>query len=213
MAPGKDNLSESVSILTRRLLDKFVREYRIPLDLRLTLPSKDGTIYPFRQRKFRFDTRVCNFENYRVPFSIFLIRVLQFFRVHICQVNPFGLSRVNHFEISCRAQNYRSNLDVFRYFYEFISAGDWYTFAHRKGIPPPSEEERSSLKNLKDHFFWLDNLCLPEEMVWRFKDQTMSFDLGDDFVFNKELARALIDHRSPIRPFMSTLFYWVASRV
>ncbi|KAJ0818584.1 hypothetical protein HanPI659440_Chr00c01g0704161 [Helianthus annuus] len=28
----------------------------------------------------------------------------------------------------------------------------------------------------------------------------MSFDLGDDFVFNKELARALIDHRSPIRP-------------
>ncbi|KAM0049603.1 hypothetical protein Hdeb2414_s0008g00287821 [Helianthus debilis subsp. tardiflorus] len=37
-------------------------------------------------------------------------------------------------------------------------------------------------------------------MVWRFKDQTMSFDLGDNFVFNKELARALIDHRSPIRP-------------
>ncbi|KAM0032597.1 hypothetical protein Hdeb2414_s0016g00476801 [Helianthus debilis subsp. tardiflorus] len=37
-------------------------------------------------------------------------------------------------------------------------------------------------------------------MVWRFKDQTMSFDLGDDFVFNKDLARALIDHRSPIHP-------------
>ncbi|KAJ0713973.1 hypothetical protein HanPI659440_Chr13g0484441 [Helianthus annuus] len=28
----------------------------------------------------------------------------------------------------------------------------------------------------------------------------MSFDLRDDFIFNKELARALIDHRSPIRP-------------
>ncbi|KAM0000681.1 hypothetical protein Hdeb2414_s0415g00888841 [Helianthus debilis subsp. tardiflorus] len=37
-------------------------------------------------------------------------------------------------------------------------------------------------------------------MVWRFKDQTMSFDLGDDFVFNKDLARALIEHNSPIRP-------------
>ncbi|MFS8004230.1 hypothetical protein Hanom_Chr13g01223271 [Helianthus anomalus] len=37
-------------------------------------------------------------------------------------------------------------------------------------------------------------------MVWRFKDQTMSFDLGNVFVFNKELAHALIDHRSPIRP-------------
>ncbi|MFS7914367.1 hypothetical protein Hanom_Chr02g00152541 [Helianthus anomalus] len=38
------------------------------------------------------------------------------------------------------------------------------------------------------------------EMVWRFKDQTMSFDLGEGFVFNHELARALINNQSPIRP-------------
>ncbi|KAJ0592057.1 hypothetical protein HanRHA438_Chr03g0107411 [Helianthus annuus] len=37
-------------------------------------------------------------------------------------------------------------------------------------------------------------------MRWRFKDQTMSFDLGEDFVFDRELARALIEHKSPIRP-------------
>ncbi|KAF5754207.1 hypothetical protein HanXRQr2_Chr17g0788631 [Helianthus annuus] len=200
MAPGKDNLSESVSILTQRQLDKFVREYRIPLNLHPTLPSKDETIYPFRQGKFPFYTRVCNFANYRVPFSRFLIRVLQFFRVHICQVNLFGLSRISHFEISCRAQDWRPDLDVFRYFYEFITAGDWYTFAHRKGIPPPSSGERSSLKNWKDNFFWLDDRCLPQDMRWRFKDQSVSFDLGEDFVFDQELARALIEHKSPIRP-------------
>ncbi|MFS7985262.1 hypothetical protein Hanom_Chr11g00996421 [Helianthus anomalus] len=94
----------------------------------------------------------------------FLIRVLQFFRVHICQVNPFGLSHINHFEVSCRAQNRKPDLNVFRYFYEFITAGDWYTFAHRKGIPYPSGDERSSLKSWKDHFFWLDDRCLPAEM-------------------------------------------------
>ncbi|KAJ0510714.1 hypothetical protein HanOQP8_Chr11g0417291 [Helianthus annuus] len=200
MAPGKDNMSASVSLLTQRQLDKFVREYRIPSDLYPVLPSKDETIYPFRQGKFPFYTRVCNFANYRVPFSRFLIRVLQFFRVHISQVNPFGLSRINHFEISCRAQDQRPDLDVFRYFYEFITAGDWYTFAHRKGIPPPSSDERSSLKNWQDNFFWLDDRCLPEDMRWRFKDQSMSFDLGEDFVFDKELVRALIEHKSPIRP-------------
>ncbi|MFS7964463.1 hypothetical protein Hanom_Chr08g00750671 [Helianthus anomalus] len=183
MAPCKDNLSESVSILTQRQLDKFVREYRIPLDLYLVLPSKDETIYPFRHGKFPFYTRGSSF-----------------FRVHICQVNPFGLSRVNHFEISCRAQGQRPDLNVFQYFYEFISAGDWYTFAHRKGVPHISGDERSSLKKWKDHFFWLDDRCLLEDMVWRFKDQTMSFDLGDDFVFNKDLAHALIDHKSPICP-------------
>ncbi|KAJ0744622.1 hypothetical protein HanPI659440_Chr10g0389741 [Helianthus annuus] len=30
--------------------------------------------------------------------------------------------------------------------------------------------------------------------------QSMSFDLGEDFVFNQRLAQALIDNRSPIRP-------------
>ncbi|MFS7967731.1 hypothetical protein Hanom_Chr09g00789221 [Helianthus anomalus] len=161
MAPGKDNLSESVSVLTQRQLDMFVQE---------------------------------------VPFSKFLIRVLRYFRVHLCQVNPFGISRVNHFEISCKALNQKPDLDVFRYFYKFITVGDWHTFAHRKGIPSPSGDERSSLKNWKDNFFWLDDCCLPVEMVWRFKDQTMSFDLGEGFVFNQELARALIDNQSPIRP-------------
>ncbi|MFS7905463.1 hypothetical protein Hanom_Chr01g00048021 [Helianthus anomalus] len=192
MAPGKENLAESVSVLTQRQLDKFISEYRIPLDLYPVLPSKDETVYPFRQGKFPFYTRVCNFANYRVPFSRFLIRVLRFFRVHISQVNPFGLSRINHFEISCRALERRPDLDVFWYFYEFITAGDWYTFAHRKGIPSPSSSERSSLKNWKDIFFWLDDRCLPEDMRWRFKDQTMSFDLGEDFVFDRELAHALI---------------------
>ncbi|KAJ0678439.1 hypothetical protein HanOQP8_Chr12g0447961 [Helianthus annuus] len=37
-------------------------------------------------------------------------------------------------------------------------------------------------------------------MKWRFKDQSMSFDLDDNFVFDKTLARALVAHQSPIRP-------------
>ncbi|KAF5769300.1 hypothetical protein HanXRQr2_Chr14g0646621 [Helianthus annuus] len=208
MAPGKDNLADSVSVLTPRQFDKFIREYRIPLDLHPVLPSRTEAIYPFRQGKFPFYTRVCNFANYRVPFSRFLIRVLQFFRVHVCQVNPFGLSRINHFEISCRALDQKPDLNVFRYFYEFITAGDWYTFAHRKNVPSPSSNERSSLKNWKDNFFWLDDRCLPEDMRWRFKDQSMSFDLDEDFVFNESLVRALIEHQSPIRP-LPEHFLWL----
>ncbi|KAF5794805.1 hypothetical protein HanXRQr2_Chr08g0332251 [Helianthus annuus] len=188
MAPGKENLAESVSVLTQRQLDKFIRDYRIPLDLHPTLPSVEETIYPFRQGKFPFYTRVCNFANYRV--------------------NPFGLSRINHFEISCRALDQKPDLNVFRYFYEFITAGDWYTFAYRKGVPSPSSSERSSLKNWKDSFFWLDDRCLPEDMRWRFKDQSMSYDLGENFIFNQNLAHALIEHRSPIRP-LAEHFLWL----
>ncbi|MFS7960654.1 hypothetical protein Hanom_Chr08g00705601 [Helianthus anomalus] len=167
MAPGKDNLADSVSVLTQRQLDKFIREYRIPLDLNPVLPSKDEAIYPFRQGKFPLYTRV----------------VLRYFRVHLCQVNPFGLSRINHFEISCRALNQRPDLDVFRYFYEFITTGDWFTFAHRKGVPSPSEDERSGLKNWKDIFSgWTI-----DAFRWKW---------------------SLIENQSPIRPLPEHLLLW-----
>ncbi|KAF5764958.1 hypothetical protein HanRHA438_Chr15g0710231 [Helianthus annuus] len=153
MAPGKDNLSESFSVLSHIQLDKFVREYRIPIDLHPVLPAKDKTIYPFLPGKVPLYTRVCNFANYRVPFTKNFIKVLRFFWVHLCQVNPFGLSRINHFEISYRVLNQKPDLNVFRYFYKFITAGDWYTFAHLKGIPNPVGDKKSILKNWKDNFF------------------------------------------------------------
>ncbi|KAJ0734679.1 hypothetical protein HanPI659440_Chr11g0422961 [Helianthus annuus] len=37
-------------------------------------------------------------------------------------------------------------------------------------------------------------------MVWRFKDQSMVFKLGEDFVFDHQLAQALVDNQSPTRP-------------
>ncbi|KAM0024172.1 hypothetical protein Hdeb2414_s0022g00612591 [Helianthus debilis subsp. tardiflorus] len=134
------------------------------------LPARNKPIYPFLFGKFPFYTQVCNFANYRVPFTKYLMKVLKFFRVHLCQVNLFGLSRVNHFEISCRALGFKLDLNVFRYFYEFITGVGWDTFAHRKGIPSPAGDEKSSLNNWKDNFFWLEDLCLPADIVWRFKD-------------------------------------------
>ncbi|KAJ0804832.1 hypothetical protein HanPI659440_Chr02g0042601 [Helianthus annuus] len=37
-------------------------------------------------------------------------------------------------------------------------------------------------------------------MVWRFKDQSMVFELGEDFVFDHWLAQDLVGNQSPIRP-------------
>ncbi|KAJ0434352.1 hypothetical protein HanRHA438_Chr17g0821501 [Helianthus annuus] len=56
------------------------------------------------------------------------------------------------------------------------------------------------MKNWKDHFFWLDDLCLPKDLPWRLKDQSMNFEIKADFAFDRVLAQNLVDHRSPIRP-------------
>ncbi|MFS7907097.1 hypothetical protein Hanom_Chr01g00067281 [Helianthus anomalus] len=113
----------------------------------------------------------------------FLMKVLRFFRVHICQVNPLRLSRVNHFEISDRALGYKPDLNVFWYLYEFITP----------------ETSTPSLTG-RDNFFWLDDLCFAINMVWRFKDQSMDFELGENIAFNQNMARDLIDNRSPTHP-------------
>ncbi|MFS7901010.1 hypothetical protein Hanom_Chr00s160591g01825251 [Helianthus anomalus] len=137
------------------------------------LPARNKPIDAFLAGKFPFYTRVCNFADYRIPFTIFLIKVLRLFQFHLSQVNPFGLS--------CMALGRKPDLNVFQYFYEFIRSGDWYTFAQRKFVPSPSSDEKSSLNNWKDHFFWLDDLA---DMAWRFNDQSIDFELKEDFAFD-----------------------------
>ncbi|MFS7948064.1 hypothetical protein Hanom_Chr06g00555591 [Helianthus anomalus] len=135
----------------QKQFDKFLQDYQNPGFLNPKLPALNKPIYLFLPGKFPLYTRVCNFVNYRIPFTKYLIKVLQFFRVHLSQVNPFGLSRINHFEISYRALGQKPDLDVVR-----------------KSIPSPASQEKLSLKNWKDHFFWPDDLCFPANMVWRF---------------------------------------------
>ncbi|KAJ0614751.1 hypothetical protein HanIR_Chr02g0065941 [Helianthus annuus] len=43
-------------------------------------------------------------------------------------------------------------------------------------------------------------------MAWRFKDHSMDFELRENFVFNQNMARDLIDNRSPIRPLPKHIF-------
>ncbi|KAJ0448151.1 hypothetical protein HanRHA438_Chr17g0821491 [Helianthus annuus] len=117
MISGKENMAASFSVLTQKNLDKFIVEYQIPVALHPVLPKANEPIRPFCAGKFALYTRVCSFANYRVRFTKFLINVLEFFRAHISQVSPFGLSRINHLEVSCRALNKKkASLKVFRFF-------------------------------------------------------------------------------------------------
>ncbi|MFS7985271.1 hypothetical protein Hanom_Chr11g00996521 [Helianthus anomalus] len=61
----------------------------------------------------------------------FLIKVLLFHEVHLSQVNPFGLAKVCHFELSCRGLGSDLALDVFRAFYKLNRSGSWNTFEVR----------------------------------------------------------------------------------
>ncbi|MFS8022435.1 hypothetical protein Hanom_Chr16g01439421 [Helianthus anomalus] len=122
----------------------------------------------------------------------FFIDVLLFHEVHLSQVNPFGLAKVCHFELSCRGLGSDPDLDVFRAFYRLNRSGSWFTFDVRNKNSCCYSWITTSLKDWKDRFFWVDDRCVPAEMTWRLKRSRLPPPLPEDFEYNTDLYATLI---------------------
>nr|GEV09280.1 hypothetical protein [Tanacetum cinerariifolium] len=130
-------------------LETLIATYDIPLDLRprppdpnfrmINLPTKDTPIGIY--------SRIFDSSGVRIPFSSFLLAVLKYFKVHISQLVPLGLSKVITFEV------------------------DWISFA-KHGDPAPMRMEvaKSRLKLWKEKFFLIDGRAIPFHMPWRHPD-------------------------------------------
>ncbi|MFS7931508.1 hypothetical protein Hanom_Chr04g00356801 [Helianthus anomalus] len=68
------------------------------------------------------------FSNIRHPFSIFVLNVLEYYRISFGQIHPQGLARVLHFEVLCCASGYDPTLLSFRRFFRLAKNGDWFIF-------------------------------------------------------------------------------------
>ncbi|KAF5756231.1 hypothetical protein HanRHA438_Chr17g0822251 [Helianthus annuus] len=125
--------------------------------------------------------------NYRLPLTKFLIDVLMFHQVHLSQMNPFGLAKVSHFELSCRGLGSDPDLDVFRTFYRLNRTGDRYTFEVRNKNATCFSWITSSMKYGKDRFFLMDDHYVLSEMTWRPRRSSLPGPLPDRFEYNKIL--------------------------
>ncbi|MFS7975186.1 hypothetical protein Hanom_Chr10g00877461 [Helianthus anomalus] len=79
-----------------------------------------------------------------------------FHQVHLSQMNPFRLAKVNHFELACRALDSDPDLDVFQAFYKLNWTRGWYTFEVRNKNATCFSWITSSMKDWKDRFFLVD---------------------------------------------------------
>ncbi|KAK9080636.1 hypothetical protein SSX86_000394 [Deinandra increscens subsp. villosa] len=165
--PTKHNLSISFCSISQEDLDAFVEEFQIPLDLNPILPSAGKPIYPFPANKIGLYFDFFKQANYRIPFTSFLFKALDYFGIHITQCNPPGLSILNHFELACRALEIPPNVTLFRAFYRLTMAGNWYTFEKRRDLNPICSSKPPTNRLWKNQFFYLDHTCVPTTMTWR----------------------------------------------
>ncbi|KAF5788515.1 hypothetical protein HanXRQr2_Chr10g0464831 [Helianthus annuus] len=198
---NKSNLSGCFNILSKKGLQLYIDNYAIPASLHPVLPEKNTPIYPFVPGKIGVYTRLFDYCNYRLPLTKFLIEVLLFHEVHVSQMNPFDLAKVCHFKLACRGLGSDPDLDVFRAFYKLNRSGSWYTFEVRDKTSCCYTWITTSIKDWKDHFFLVDDRCVPEFMKWRLKKSRLPLPLPEDFEFNKNLYVNLIKEAGRVQKY------------
>ncbi|GKD45460.1 hypothetical protein Tco_1270105, partial [Tanacetum coccineum] len=190
-------------VLTQEHLDAICAKYFVPEEVHPQLPSPDATMHERPAGKVGMYTRFFDYANYRIPFSTFFVSVLTHFRIPFSQLSVFGSAKVSHFEILCRVCNIEPSVNLFRYFYTHSYKNGWFGFTKRPNVRACYSKNLDSVKNLNDHFFWVDEFVVPAN-AW------FSWFLGSNIVkdrapapseYNVEHVNALITQASPFLKF------------
>ncbi|GJY49564.1 hypothetical protein Tco_0439520 [Tanacetum coccineum] len=173
-----------VSHLKDAELKTLIATYDIPLDLRPRLPDSNFrmSILPAGDTAIGIYSRIFDSSGVRIPFSSFLLAVLKYFKVHISQLVPLGLTKVITFEVLCRSLGIEPTVTLFRVFQTLSKQGDWFSFAKRGGSAPVCMEvTKSGLKQWKEKFFLIDRRAIPFHMPWRHPDSCITDKVPTSF--------------------------------
>ncbi|KAF5816026.1 hypothetical protein HanRHA438_Chr03g0141321 [Helianthus annuus] len=71
--------------------------------------------------------------NFRMPLTVFMANLLEYYKIHISQLSSLGMVRVHHFEYCFRSQEIEPTVEHFRRFYQMHDQLGFYSFIARKG--------------------------------------------------------------------------------
>ncbi|GJX19823.1 hypothetical protein Tco_0222500 [Tanacetum coccineum] len=163
---SKNDMKNRVSTLSKSDLEDLVKTFRIPLDLHPRLPDSTFTMDRLLSDAIGVYSEFLRFSGVRIPFSIFLLIVLKYFKVHISQLVPLGLNKVVSFEVVCRDLNIVPTVTLFRVFQCLCKQGDWFSFSKRQNTEDICMDDGpSSLKKWKSKFFLIDRRAIPDHLT------------------------------------------------
>lgn len=105
----------------------------------------------------------------RVPVCELVLRVLEFYQIHITQLTPNAVGRIIGFEVLCRAEGRDPTIDTFRYFFQIQISGACYSFSTQAEAPELMYGFPDSIKGWKGRFFFIQRAAegLKAEPVWK----------------------------------------------
>ncbi|KAJ0921390.1 hypothetical protein HanPSC8_Chr05g0190931 [Helianthus annuus] len=104
--------------------------------------------------------------NLRLPVTVFVAEVLEYYHLHISQLSPFGMFRIRNFEYTFCALGLNVTVENFRRFYQLTVKTGFFSFNQRYGSPklmtPPK-----GLTKWKRRFFYVKACAVYANMTFR----------------------------------------------
>ncbi|KAJ0544217.1 hypothetical protein HanHA89_Chr09g0359101 [Helianthus annuus] len=202
---ARKDLTVSYSRLTQEEVETFCMEWGIGLKFKPVAPGMDVSIDRCPAGSIALYCRHFEFSNLRHPFSLFVLNVLEYYRVSFGQIHPQGLARVLHFEVLCRACGNDPTLLSFRRFFRLAKNGDWFTFETSKADICLVSSMFTTLCAWKDRFFWVSDEILPFKMGWRRPEAILNEPEPSASEINTRFLEIIRECPSRVRPFPEQL--------
>ncbi|KAM0011286.1 hypothetical protein Hdeb2414_s0065g00766801 [Helianthus debilis subsp. tardiflorus] len=185
------DLSASYSHLTQEEVDEFCIEWGIGLKYNPVVPGCDKFVDQCPPGSITLYCHHFEFSNLCHPFSIFVLNVLEYYRVSFGQIHPQGLARVLHFEVLCQASGYHPTLLSFRRFFRLAKNGECLNFETSKVDTCLVSSMVTTLGCWKDRFFWVSESIVPFKMICRHPDAVLNEAEPSDSELNSCFLKAI----------------------
>ncbi|KAL8257335.1 hypothetical protein R6Q59_029376 [Mikania micrantha] len=181
----------------------FCTQYHVRDEFSPTLPSSKQCISDCPPGFVALYTRFFEFSNLRLPLTLFCCNAIEYYRLSLSQLAPFGVSKITHFEMACRALDIPSTMAMFRRVFNLAKNGAWFTVQHRKMVEESQfvYSVNPSVKDWKNRFFWVSAKILPFEPLFRDPNEPVSETTLLDSPINLDHYRALIANKTHMRPY------------
>ena len=194
-------LDEFSSLIKESDLREFCFEYYIPNAVHPTVPEPGETVLDFPAGKIGVYTRFFEFANQRVPLSVFLCDLLNFYTLHISQLHPLGAAKISNFEINCRLLTIIPTVSLFRAFYHITWSNGWVTFSKRPGPLQCYTKKVDALRNWREYFFWVDRAVFPWDHAFYLQGGLPKDEHPPASSYSEEDAQMINTNRLPINAY------------
>ncbi|MFS7923011.1 hypothetical protein Hanom_Chr03g00255791 [Helianthus anomalus] len=104
--------------------------------------------------------------NLRLPLTVFVADVLEWYKLHISQLSPFVMIRVQNFEYTFRALGIEPTVGDFRRFYQLTVSLGFFSFRQRDSSPKLMTPPKGITK-WKTKFFYIKAAAVTAQLTFR----------------------------------------------